>query len=135
MKVILDTWVFLDPSRSCKALLSRVRSATIKGIVSTVTFAELYSLLYRRVGDKDVERFTRNLERLGLSDAPVIKEIAKEGGRYKAKYGFSIADGIILATGLAEGAEMLVTGDPEFKKVKELKVATPEKALRDLGAH
>ena len=132
MKVILDTWVFLDPSQSSKALLSRVRSATIEGIVSTVTFAELYSLLYRRISDKDAERFTRNFERLGLSDVPVVKEIAKEGGRYKAKYGFSIADGIILATALAERAEMLVTGDPEFRKVEELRVATPERALKEL---
>lgn len=132
MKVILDTWVFLDLLKPSKNLLHRVRHRALEGFVSTITFAELYSLLYKRVSEENVKRFTQNLDRVGLSDIPVTKEIAKEGGRYKAKYGFSIADGIILATAVTEHADMLVTGDPDFERVEEIKVVTPEKAPENL---
>lgn len=134
MRVVLDTWVFLDPSKPSKALLDRVRRTAPEAVVSAITYAELCSLLYRRVSDEDVKRFTRNLERLGLRTVSVTKEIAEEGGRYKAKYGFSIADGIIVATAVAEHADLLVTGDPDFNKVEEIKAATPEKTLKELRA-
>ena len=132
MRVALDTWIFLDPSKPSRTLLDRIRRKALEGVISTVTFAELYSLLYKRGSDEDVKRFSQSLERLSMRDAPVTKEIAKEGGRYKAKYGFSIADGIILATAVAEHVDMLVTGDPNLKKVEEIKAVAPEKTLKEL---
>ena len=132
MRVVLDTWVFLDPSKPSRDLLGQVRRGDLEAVVSAITYAELCSLLYRRVSDEDVKRFTRNLERLGLRTVSVTKEIAEEGGRYKAKYGFSIADGIIVATAVAEHADLLVTGDPDLTRVEEIKAATPEKTLREL---
>ncbi len=133
MRIVLDTWIFLDPSKPSKDLLDRVRRGALEAVVSTITYAELYSLLYKRVSDGDVKSFKRNLERLGLRDRAITKEIAEEGGRYKAKYGFSIADGIIVATAVTEHATLLVTGDPDFNRVEEIKAATPEKTLRELG--
>lgn len=132
MRVVLDTWVFLNSSKSSRILLHQVRDKALEGAVSTITFAELYSLLYKRVSDEGIKRFRESLERLGLRDVPVTKEIAEEGGRYKAKYGFSVADGIILATAVAEGADVLVTGDPDFEKVEEIKAANPEETLKEL---
>jgi len=132
-RIVLDTWVFLDASKSSKALLNQVRVGTLEVLVSAVTFAEIYSLLYRRVSQKDIERFRRNMERLDLRDVPVSKEIAEKGGRYKAKYGFSIADGIILATAVTVHAKILVTGDPDLEKIVEVRVASPEKTIGELG--
>jgi len=124
--------VVLDTSKPSRDLLGQVRRGDLEAVVSAITYAELCSLLYRRVSDKDVKSFMRNLERLGLKDRSVTKEIAEEGGRYKAKYGFSIADGIIVATAVAEHADYLVTGDPDFNKVEEIKIATPEGTLKEL---
>ncbi|MEM3607763.1 MAG: PIN domain-containing protein [Candidatus Bathyarchaeia archaeon] len=132
LKVVLDTWIFLDLSEPSKALLNQARLRNLEGLVSTVTFAELYSLLYKRVNEKEIERFRRSMERLNLRDVPVTRDIAEEGGRYKAKYGFSIADGIILATAVMEHAKILVTGDPDFERVMEVKVANPEEAMEAL---
>jgi len=132
VRIVLDTWVFLDPSKASKDLLDRVRRGALEAVVSTITYAELYSLLYKRVSDGDVKSFKLNLERLGLRDRAVTKEIAEEGGRYKAKYGFSIADGIIVATAVTEHAVLLVTGDPDFNRVEEIKAVIPEKILKEL---
>jgi len=79
VRIVLDTWVFLDPSKASKDLLDRVRCGALEAVVSTITYAELYSLLYKRVSDGDVKIFKRNLERLGLRDRAVTKEIAEEG--------------------------------------------------------
>jgi len=132
VRVVLDTWMFLDPSKPSKDLMDRVRRGTLEAVVSTITYAELYSLLYKRVSDGDIKSFKRNLERLGLRDRIVTKEIAEEGGRYKARYGFSIADGIIVATAVMEHVALLVTGDPDFNRVEEIKAVAPEKLLKEL---
>ena len=132
MRVVLDTWVFLDPSKFSKAILNRIRRKTLDGVISTITYAEIYSLLYKRVDDEEIQRFRQSLDRLSLRDVPVTKKIAEEGGRYKAKYGFSVADGIILATAVAENVNLLVTGDPDIERVKEIRVASPKKMLKEL---
>ena len=51
----------------------------------------------------------------------VDKYIALRAAQLRKKYKFSMADSIILSTAIQEKAE-LVTGDPHFKNVTEVKI-------------
>jgi len=58
-----------------------------------------------------------NIERLNFTILPVPNKLIFEAVEYKAEYSISYADCFALASALEQEA-ILVTGDPEFKKVE-----------------
>lgn len=67
----------------------------------------------------------------------VDEEIAEKAAEYRSTIRtfngrwLALADSIILATSILEGAETLYTIDLNFANVKEIKVKAPEMELKD----
>ena len=60
-----------------------------------------------------------NIERLNFTILPAPNSLIFEAAEYKAQYSISYADCFILASAV-ELEAVIVTGDPEFKKVTHL---------------
>lgn len=65
------------------------------------------------------------------------KEIAEKAAEYRSVIRtpdaewLALADSIVLATSILEGADVLYTIDTDFADVKEIKVTAPEIELQD----
>lgn len=140
-KVVLDTNVFLNvinreephygPS---KELLDLVDAGEARAIVSVITIAELstgYHLVGDESGRKEFMLHLLSSENYEVADVDV--GVADSAGRIRAETGLRLPDSIIVASGLREGADLIVTRDEEFLKASEyLKPATPEEVVSGL---
>jgi ribonuclease VapC len=73
----------------------------------------------REFGDQKKLEVLSNIERLEFTVLPVPNALIFQAAEYKAQYGISYADCFALASAIEHKA-MIVTGDPEFKKVEQL---------------
>jgi len=60
-----------------------------------------------------------NIERLNFTILPISHNLIFQAAEYKAQYSISYADCFALASAVEHKA-ILITGDPEFRKVKHL---------------
>ena len=60
-----------------------------------------------------------HIARMDLTILPVPNALIFQAAEYKAQYPLSYADCFVLASALEQKA-VIVTGDPEFKKVEHL---------------
>lgn len=140
-KVVLDTNVFLNvinreephygPSRE---LLDLIDAGEARAIVSVITIAEL-STGYHLVGDESgwKEFMVHLLSSGNYEVVDMDVGVADSAGRIRAETGLRLPDSIIVASGLREGADLIVTLDEEFLKASEyLKPATPEDVVSGL---
>lgn len=128
--ILIDTCIFLSilygesgSERFVKFLTGRKDC-----VISVITLSEILSSAYKKFEEEAVkakilvEKFTGE-----ENIVPVTKEIAEMAGKLKAKYsgGFSLADAIILSTAIITECEAIATTDPEFEKIKEIKIIKP----------
>ncbi len=89
-------------------------------IMNEINVGECYYIIARERGCEEADYFINTV----LTNLPVevrpnsLKHII-EASRIKAKYPLSYADCFAVATAMREKA-VILTGDPEFKKVKHL---------------
>ncbi len=139
MQFTLDTGVILafvndEPDKnteSLEKLFQLIKTKRHAAFISTITISEIFAV-FSKLGEakKAVETLV-SLKEIGISIIDVNENIAKDGGIFKAKYstakkGFSYGDAIILATSLYTKSDVLLTYDPEFTGVVEIKVLKPE---------
>ncbi len=129
MRIFLDTWVLVERYKGKQDALNLLRAAKekLEAHISHITIAELSNVISREFGEREAR-----IQYAYLKHSPLIKdgtseETARNAGLYKTKYGFSLADAIILATAVDLGAQVLVTGgekqyEEEWKEVTEIKV-------------
>lgn len=116
---------FKDQSESVKKIISDSEEADIELAISVITISELFYILSRFGGTDFAAACIDNLKSQ-LKMEPVTAEIAQKAGEFKFRYagkerkGLPMADAIIAATAFVHGAE-LVTNDPHFEKIKEIK--------------
>jgi predicted nucleic acid-binding protein len=137
--LVVDTNVFVSArnrneggSDACRAFLSSVDRGEVRGIVSTLTLAEL------RAGFTagEVAAVWRPLLSHLLTSSnyrieAVTAPIAERAGELRARYRLSLADAAIVATGLELEAAGLVSQDSDLrKKQTELPVRSPSVAGR-----
>jgi len=140
-RVILDTNIFLnvinreDPHYGpSKELLDLIDAGEVEAVVSVITIAEL-STGYYLAGD---ERGRREfLLHLLSSENYVVAEVdvgvADSAGRIRAETGLRLPDSIIVASGLREDVDLIVTHDEEFSKASMcLKSIMPEEMVDKL---
>jgi predicted nucleic acid-binding protein len=125
----LDTWVLVEQYKGNPDAISLLKTAREKTEthISHMTIAELTNVISRVYGEREARTQYSYLKHSPLIRHGTSEEIAKNAGLYKTKYGFSLADAIILATAINVGAEILVTGgekqyDKEWKNVTEINV-------------
>lgn len=125
----MDTWVLVEQYKGNPDAISLLKTAREKTEthISHMTIAELTNVISRVYGEREARTQYSYLKHSPLIRHGTSEEIAKNAGLYKTKYGFSLADAIILATAINVGAEILVTGgekqyDKEWKNVTEINV-------------
>ncbi len=128
--IFFETSVFIERYKANPQALALLKAAADKRInahISHITIAELFDIMMRNYGEKEALTQHAYLKHAPLKMHPTTDEIAKEAGLYRAKYCFSLANGIILATAISANADFLVVGDKAFhdekwNEITEIKV-------------
>ena len=120
MTVLLDSWVWVEywrGSKNADKASSYIQSSE-EVIVSSINIAEIYFWILRGYGQKEAEAKKRILERRCFI-ADLDPSIAVEAAKIKHDRKIALADSIVLATAIKTNAKV-VTGDPDFKGLKEV---------------
>lgn len=89
-------------------------------IMNEINVGEAYYIIARERGTELADYFLETiLPSLPVRLIPNSLENVIEAARIKSRYTISYADSFVVATAVREKA-VIVTGDPDFKKVKDL---------------
>jgi ribonuclease VapC len=100
-------------------LLEEVRKSGATKYLNAINLGEIIYSTKREFGDQKKLEVLGNIERLNFTILPVPNNLIFQAVEYKAQYNISYADCFALASAIEHKA-ILVTGDPEFKKVEHL---------------
>ena len=100
-------------------LLEEDRNGGETPLLQIINFGEIIYRTKKDFGDEAKIRVIRNVIRLGFRIIPASDSLVYAAAELKGSYAISYADAFLLATALRERA-VIVTGDPEFKKVESL---------------
>lgn len=145
MKCCLDANVFLavllpaptkmeqENVEGSERVLAALGKGEVSAVTSSIVFAELrWAFAREEAGGFEIVDFTlRELYRGKLEIINVTPEIASQAATLRKKYysrqnDFSYNDGLYLATALQTGADVLVSSDPHFGSVAEIKTMEPK---------
>jgi predicted nucleic acid-binding protein len=117
--ILVDTDVMVDFLRGQSAAVAFVRKNSTRMMLSCIVAAELYA----GVRDDD-ERATLDALLSLFRTVAVTSEIARMGGLFKREYakshGVGLADAILAATAVAEGAELKTLNVRHYPMIKGL---------------
>jgi predicted nucleic acid-binding protein len=99
-------------------VLKQLIQGKAKGYMSVVNWGEVYYNTMREEGVDEAEKVTLQLDKFPIQIVEVNRDLAYEAAKLKGKYRIAYADCFAVALSVKLNAT-LVTGDPEFKKVKE----------------
>ena len=100
-------------------LLEEIKKAGVTKYINAVNLGEIIYSTKREFGDQKKLEVLANIERLNFNILTVSNSLIFQAAEYKAQYRISYADCFILASAIEHKA-IVVTGDPEFKKVEHL---------------
>jgi predicted nucleic acid-binding protein len=109
-----------------KKILINIRKLGNEGLLPTIVLGEFYVLTRKKAGRDIAEKYFNELANSGLRIIDLTKDIAKQAGVLRHKYKEKIpwGDCIIAATAFLNKTEILLTEDPHFKLLKEVKAET-----------
>jgi len=102
-----------------KRLLQDIQKTGTEKYINIINLGEIVYSTKREFGDLKKIEVMAAIERLGFTTLPVSNDLVFRAAEYKADYSISYADCFVLASAV-EFKAVIVTGDPEFKKVKDL---------------
>lgn len=100
-------------------LLAQARRSQTPLLMSEINAGELYYAIARKLGADRAEEVLASLTTIPVTLVPTTWELTLAAARLKAQWAISYADCFAVACAVQEGA-VVVTGDPEFKKVEHL---------------
>jgi len=100
-------------------LLKEIKKSGGVKYINAINLGEIIYSTKREFGDQKKFEVLANIERLKFTVLPVPNALIFHAAEYKAQYSISYADCFALASAVEHKA-VLVTGDPEFKKVEHL---------------
>ncbi len=100
-------------------LLQEIRRTGATKYINAINLGEIIYSTKREFGDQKKLEVLANIERLNFTILPISINLIFQAAEYKAQYSISYADCFALASAVEHKA-ILVTGDPEFKKVERL---------------
>ncbi len=100
-------------------LLEEIKRTGTTKYLNAINLGEIIYTTKREFGDQKKIEVLANIERLNFTILPVPNNLIFQASEYKAQYGISYADCFALASAIEHKA-IIVTGDPEFKKVEHL---------------
>jgi len=99
-------------------ILRQLIQGKAKGYMSAVNWGEVYYNTMREEGIAETERVILQLDKFPIQIVEVNRDFAYEAAKLKGKYRIAYADCFAVALSVKLNAS-LVTGDPEFRKLKE----------------
>jgi len=99
-------------------VLSQLIQGKAKGFLSVVNWGEVYYNTMREEGVAEAEKVILQLDKFPIQMVEANRELTYEAAKLKGKYRIAYADCFAVALSLKLNAS-LVTGDLEFKKLKE----------------
>ena len=100
-------------------LLEEIRKTGATKYINAINLGEIIYSTKKEFGDQKKLEVLANIERLNFTILPISNSLIFQAAEYKAQYSISYADCFALASAVEHKA-ILVTGDPEFKKVEHL---------------
>ena len=100
-------------------LLEEIRKTGVAKYINAINLGEIIYSTKKEFGDQKKLEVLANIERLNFTILPISNDLIFQAAEYKAQYAISYADCFALASAVEHKA-ILVTGDPEFKKVEHL---------------
>ena len=100
-------------------ILRRALKQRLDRLICVISLGEIIYMTKRRFGDNKKMEILGRVHQLGFKILPVPEALVYKAAELKADYPISYADCFALACALEQSA-ILVTGDPEFKKVAHL---------------
>jgi ribonuclease VapC len=100
-------------------LIEEIKKAGATKYINAINLGEIIYSTKREFGDQKKIEVLANIERLNFTILPVSNNLIFQAAEYKAQYSISYADCFALASAIKYRA-IIVTGDPEFKKVEHL---------------
>ena len=103
-----------------KSVLAKAQKSGIFLVMNEINIGESYYILFRKRGREKADYFLENILP-GLPITTVSNDFQQviDAARIKGEYSLSFADCFAVATARREEA-MIMTGDPEFKKIGHL---------------
>jgi len=131
-KFILDTKPIIklfaqeEGWEKIQKILAKIEDGEIEGAISVVTLTEIY-YKYLREGRPGLAEARTDILRYAiyLKKLMIGLEAAVKAGEFKGKYNIPIADAFIAASAYLEDLT-IISDDPDFKKIKEVKTLTEE---------
>jgi predicted nucleic acid-binding protein len=137
-KIVLDTKPLIklfaqeEGWDAVQKILSRVEAGDLEAAISVVTLTEIY---YKYMKEKraDLAEARTNQFRYAvyLKKLLIDEEVAVKAGDFKGKYNIPIADAFIAATAYFEEAT-IISDDPDFEKIPEIKTLTEKQFVTRL---
>jgi predicted nucleic acid-binding protein len=122
-KVVLDSFAllaYLENERGAEKVKRHLAAKDAEILINDINLGEVYYIIARERSIEDADHFMEVV----FPSLPVarvengLQEVI-DAARIKAEHALSYADCFAVATARTHGA-LLVTGDPEFKKVQGL---------------
>jgi len=113
---------FFQKEKGAGIVAKVLRNAEKQGLnrlICVINLGEIIYMTKRRFGDQKKVELLGRVHQLGIKILPVPESLVYQAAEFKAEYPISYADCFALACTLEHSA-VLVTGDPEFKKVAHL---------------
>ncbi len=125
-KQILDSFAlvaYLNKERGyqrVRDVMSEVEKSGNKVLMNEINIGDVYYILFRKRGAEKADYFLDTiLEALPISTISNSFDHVIEAARIKAEYSLSYADCFIAAMARRQNG-IILTGDPEFKKIEHL---------------
>src|SRR4030066_655848 len=99
-------------------ILRQLIQGKAKGYMSVVNWGEVNYSTMREEGVAEAEKVILQLDKFPIQTVEVNKDLAYEAAKLKGKYRIAYADCFAVTLSRKLNAT-LVTGDPDFKKLKE----------------
>ena len=100
-------------------LLEEIRKTGVFKYINAINLGEIIYSTKKEFGDQKKLEVLANIERLNFTILPISNNLIFQAAEYKAQYSISYADCFALASAVEHKA-ILITGDPEFRKVEHL---------------
>jgi predicted nucleic acid-binding protein len=106
-----------------KPILQAVNTGQCCGVISELTLLEILVQPLRLGLEKVVDKYKFSIDNFpNMTVCPVTREVILKGAALRAKYGLRTPDALIIATSIVQGATLMLTNDPKWKRVSEIQV-------------
>lgn len=130
-RAVLDTTFFVlhyfsgdaDIQSKSREVLRLCRRLGNRGILPTIVLAEFYVQAAKRAGREEARKLFDEMRNAGLDMIDMDVQIAEHAASLRHRYQEKVpwGDCIVAASGINNKASIIISEDPHFDEVKEIK--------------